>query len=490
MFEAVELNRSISKKAYKAREPDIRTQLLQLQGDLAAANIPVILIVSGVEGAGKSEVVNRLNEWLDTRGIETHAFWDETDEERERPNLWRFWRRLPARGQIGIMFGSWYTRPIVDRVFGTIDDANFERHLKRINDLEHTLTQDGALVVKFWFHVQSDTQRKRIRKKYKGRKGKSIEEKFAKHYDRFAAISEHAIRITDTGESPWYLIEAEDRYYRDIATGQSLIDVISNRLNAHHANVVAPVFLKPTQFDEPEAAITILDKVDLNKSIDGKAYWSELDKLQQRLRELSWEARNKGRSIVTVFEGWDAAGKGGAIRRITSAVDARLYRVISVAAPTDEEKAHHYLWRFWRQIPRSGYLTIYDRSWYGRVLVERVEGFAQGHEWQRSYREINEFEEQMTEHGIIVNKYWLHISADEQLARFKAREQVPWKQYKITDEDWRNRDRWDDYKAAINDMISKTSTANAPWHIVPANNKKYARIEVLRTLCDNLQSHL
>jgi polyphosphate kinase 2 (PPK2 family) len=186
----------------------------------------------------------------------------------------------------------------------------------------------------------------------------------------------------------------------------------------------------------------------------------------------------------------DAGGKGGAIRRITNAIDARLYQTIPIAAPTDEEKDHHYLWRFWRHIPRSGRVTVYDRSWYGRVLVERVEGFATEAEWKRAYLEINEFEEQLVESGIILFKFWMHIGQDEQLRRFKAREEVPYKQHKITDEDWRNREKWDQYKAAVNEMVIRTSTEYAPWELIPGNDKPYARIAVLQTICGGLRKAL
>lgn len=490
MFEVVELGRNISKSSFKKLEAEIRVELLELQRKIEAAKIPVILIVSGVEGAGKSDVVNRLNEWLDTRGIETYAFWDKTDEEAERPRMWRFWRAMPPRGKIGIMFGSWYTQPIVKRAYGEIDTPRLDRHLARINELERMLTRDGALIVKLWFHITRDTQSARIKDRFKGRRKKSLELRYSKHYDEFSAISEHTIRHTDTGEAPWHLIEAEDPRYRDIRAAQVLTDAINNRLHAYEAKGDAPKFEQSTTIDDPGAMTTILDRVDLSKSIETSEYRKKLDKQQKRLQELSWQARNQNRSVVSVFEGWDAGGKGGAIRRITAAIDARLYRVISVAAPTDEEKNHHYLWRFWRHIPRAGYFTIYDRSWYGRVLVERVEGFAEGHEWQRSFQEINDFESQLTESGIILNKYWLHISPEEQLRRFKEREQIPWKQHKITDEDWRNRDRWDDYTAAINDMIARTSTANAPWHLIPANDKRYARVQVIKTLCDSLEKSL
>jgi polyphosphate kinase 2 (PPK2 family) len=215
-----------------------------------------------------------------------------------------------------------------------------------------------------------------------------------------------------------------------------------------------------------------------------------LDEYQSQLNNLAWQAREARLFTVAVFEGWDAAGKGGAIRRVTQAVDARLYQAITVGAPTDEERAHHYLWRFWRHLPRAGFMTIYDRSWYGRVLVERVEGFARPDEWRRSYLEINDFEEQLVDHGVVLMKFWLHISKEEQLRRFREREQVAWKQHKITPEDWRNRERWDDYRLAVDEMVARTSTEYAPWDLVAANDKRFARIEVLRAFCTCLERAL
>ena len=234
----------------------------------------------------------------------------------------------------------------------------------------------------------------------------------------------------------------------------------------------------------------MLDHVDLEKTLDAGAYQSRLIKWQNKLNALAWQARKQQRSLVVIFEGWDAAGKGSTIRRITQAIDARLYKVISIAAPTDEEAAHHYLWRFWRHIPLAGYVSIYDRSWYGRVLVERAEQFAREDEWQRAYAEINHFERQLSEHGIILVKFWLHISPEEQYRRFKERESTPWKYYKITDEDWRNRDKWSEYKHAVNDMVAHTSTTLAPWHLIPANDKRLARVEVLKTICKALDAKL
>jgi len=488
MFEAAELGKKIGKQEYDREEPELHTRLLKAQRRLAETNIPVIVIVSGVEGAGKGEVVNCLNKWLDTRGIETSAFWEESDEEAERPAYWRFWRRLPGRGTIGIMFGSWYTRPIIDFVYGRIDNPEYERQLHRINEFEHMLTQDDGLIVKFWFHLSRKDQQKRLELDKKEGRPSPILKKFSKRYTEFEHASEHALRLTDQGECPWHLVEAENRHYRDLTVGRILLESLESRLAGIETPAQAPAV--ESHELEQDRENTILDHVELDRTITDKNYHRTLKKHQRELYGATWKAKKKQRSVIAVFEGWDAAGKGGAIRRLTAAMDARLYKVISVAAPTDEEKAHHYLWRFWRHLPRAGYVTIYDRSWYGRVLVERVEGFAAPSEWQRAYQEINDFEEQLHEHGIILVKFWLQIDADEQLRRFQEREKTPWKEYKITDEDWRNREKWDDYRDAVNDMVAHTSTEYAPWNLIPANDKKLARVEVVKTVSRRIRNAL
>ena len=501
MFEAAELGRKLSKKEFQTIEPDLHTRLLDAQQLLKKSNTSVIIIVSGVEGAGKGEVVNRLSEWLDTRDINTTAFWEETDEQRLRPDYWRFWRTLPARGTMGIMFGSWYTRPIIERVFGKIDDGDFEQALRRIVEFERMLVQDGALIIKFWFHMPKHEVEKQVKKdqgipEMKIRKSPLLQ-KFSKQYDAFASVSERAIRISDKGQSPWHLIEATDRRYRDITVGQILLNAMEAKLGQEKQTeedyeTRGREEIQVTHLtDNLEAnKLTILDHVDLTKTLTNKQYDEELEHYQGKLFDLAWKAHHQKKSVVAVFEGWDASGKGGAIRRVTRALDARLYRVLSVAAPTDEEKAHQYLWRFWRHIPLAGYFSIYDRSWYGRVLVERVEGFAREEEWKRSFSEINHFEEQLCESGIVMLKFWIHLGKDEQLKRFKEREKTPWKMHKITDEDWRNRERWDDYKEAVNDMVAHTSTEFAPWTLIPGNDKKVARVEIIKTLCEAMEKNL
>ncbi len=486
MFEAVELGRKVTKTEFEGEERGLRTELLALQRRLRETPVAVLVLVAGVVGAGRSQVVNRLNEWLDARGVQTHGFWEETDEERERPEYWRFWRRLPPRSSIGIMFGSWYTQPIIRRTLGEIEQAEFERRLARVAGFERMLRRDGMLILKFWFHISEQTQGKRLQKKRgKGFRSRPLDRKFAKRYGDFTAVAQRAIRITDTGDCPWHLVEAANRRYRDLAVGRTLRAALKARLDRPAAP--DPAAAEPAA---SAASVTVLDRVDLSPVLEVDAYHRALRKHQRRLGKLAWAMREKGLSTVAVFEGWDAGGKGGAIRRATWAIDARLYRVVSIAAPSDEERAQHYLWRFWRHLPGAGYIAIYDRSWYGRVLVERVEGFAAPEEWRRAYQEINDFEEQLAEHGILLAKFWVHISPEEQLRRFREREKLPWKQHKITDEDWRNREKWADYKAAVSDMVTRTSTARAPWHLIPGDSKRFARVEVLKTLCRGMEARL
>jgi polyphosphate:AMP phosphotransferase len=494
MFEAAKLGRKVSKEFFKEQVPSLRTALLDAQARLKATRTSVVVLVAGVEGAGKGEVVNRLNDWLDTRGLQVHAFWDHSDEETARPRYWRFWRALPSRGEIAILFGGWYLEPIEHRFHGRCSDAEIDEELARIRQFERMLIEDGALVVKFWFHLSEGEEKKRLKELARDDRSRwkmlPDKAKFSEQYSSFEQIAERILRHTDTGIAPWYVIEASDRRYRDLAVGQTLLRALEARLEHPEPAQATPISTAPSLPMTPEAQVTLIDRLDLDKRIDPEDYDRQYRQLRDALNERAWAAYKAGRSTVMVFEGVDAAGKGGAIRRITSGLDARLYRTITVAAPTDEERAHHYLWRFWRHVPRHGYITVYDRSWYGRVLVERVEGFASPAEWQRAYNEINGFEEQLTENGVIVLKFWLQITPEEQLARFRAREDTPYKQHKITEEDWRNRERWEDYKLAVNEMAIRTSTEYAPWHLIAGNDKRSARIEVLKTVVRRMDEAL
>jgi polyphosphate:AMP phosphotransferase len=496
MFATAKIGRSLSKASFNASVPDLRTQLLDAQIAIRESNIPVYVIIAGMEGAGKGEVVNALDEWMDARGVNVYAFWDESDEEKYRPKAWRFWRAMPRRGDIGVFFGGWYQQAIEQGFTGKWTGADLDQYMRKIRELERMLIHDGAVIVKCWYHFSEKDQRERLkslarsdRSRWKMLPKKS---KFGRQYQRFEEVADRVIRATDIGRAPWHIIEATNPRYRDMTTGRILLNAMQEALaqspeDEHKLNDAPSNRTEDLLPNAPEAQITLLDRVDLSQTISRKDYKKKLKILQAELNDLAWRAYAAKISTVLVFEGVDAAGKGGAIRRVTQAVDSRLREVISIAAPTDEENAHHYLWRFWRHVPRGGRMTVFDRSWYGRVLVERVEGFTSRANWARAYLEINEFEEQLTNAGVVVQKFWLQISKEEQLARFEARKLTPYKRYKITDEDWRNREKWDEYRDAINEMLERTSANHAPWNLIAGNDKRFARIQVLEIVTDALR---
>ena len=492
MFESAEIGHKIDKNLYKVEEPVLREALLDIQYELKErGEFPVIILINGVDGAGKGETVNLLNEWMDPRLISTHAFGKTSDEERERPRMWRYWRALPAKGRIGILFGSWYTDPIVGRVTGELKSSELDHQIDEIVRFEKMLAHEGVVLLKFWFHLSKDKQEKRLKQLEKDPKTRwrvtDQDWDNFKSYDKFSRISEHTIRETSTGEAPWVVVEGEDANYRSLTVGKLLLREIRKHLDLgaikNDVSEVAPLL-------PPIDNLQLLDTLKLDQEYSKKDYEQELEKLQGRLNLLTRHPDFNKHSIIAVFEGNDAAGKGGSVRRITAAIDARQYSIIPVAAPTEEERVQPYLWRFWRHVPRKGRISIFDRSWYGRVLVERVEGFCREADWMRAYSEINDFEEQLVENGAIIVKFWLAISQDEQLKRFKLREEIGFKRFKITEEDWRNRDKWGAYVHAVSDMVERTSTDIAPWTLVEANNKYYARIKIMKTLCDAIEKVL
>ncbi len=485
MFEAAELGQRVAKPEYEREVEGLRQRLLAAQQRLRHAGFPVVLVVGGVDGAGKGETVNTLLEWMDPRYIDTFALSASSDEERERPPMWRFWRALPPAGRIGIFFGGWHSAPIVDRVYGTIKKVEMERRLARVNGFERLLVDDGTLLVKYWMHLSKDRQKKRLRSLQADPATRwrvtPLDWKHFALYDRFRKVSSQALRVTSTADAPWTIVEASDRRFQLLTVGRTLAD----RLEAQLERVDGANSSRSVAVSAPLAgpgARTILSTVDLTRRLDPDDYDRKLEKERGRLNTVARRAAAKGVSTIVVMEGVDAAGKGGAIRRVASALDARMFSVIPIAAPTEEERRHPYLWRFWCHLPRAGRMTIFDRSWYGRVLVERVEGFCSDPEWQRAYSEIDDFEQQLVAHGTVIVKLWLQISQDEQLRRFRERETIAWKQFKITDEDWRNRERWPLYEQAVNDMIERTSTEVAPWTIVESEDKRYARIKTLETI--------
>jgi AMP-polyphosphate phosphotransferase len=492
MFQSAELGHEVSKKDYGAQVPALREALLQAQMELGERrHFPVILVLAGIEGAGKGETLHILNEWMDPRFIETHALGLPSDEERERPAMWRYWRRLPPKGKIGIFLGSWYTLPILEHGFGQSGHAELDQAMDRILRFERMLADEGVLLLKVWLHLSKEAQKERFKslERSKATRWRVTPDDWHQHehYDSIRRAAEHALRQTSTADAPWLVVEGRDSRYRHLSVGQALLAALQQRLTAEppaHSRHPAPPALSAIN------GLSLLRSLDLSQQINKNDYKKQLEKYQGRLNLLLRRKKFAERSLVLVFEGFDAAGKGGSIRRITAALDARHYHIVPIAAPSDEERAQPYLWRFWRHLPRKGRVVIFDRSWYGRVLVERVEGLCSESDWLRAYGEINDFEEQLVRGGAIVAKFFLTIDKDEQLRRFEAREKTPFKTFKITAGDWRNREKWDDYEQAVCDMVDRTSSDIAPWTLVEANDKRFARIKVLKTLCEHLNAEL
>jgi polyphosphate:AMP phosphotransferase len=490
MFESAELGHKIDKATFDAEVPKLREALLDAQTELAKlAKFPVIILIGGLDGAGRGETVNLLNEWMDPRLVQTHGMGDPSDEELDRPMMWRFWRALPPKGRTGVFLGSWYTWPILNHVTGRTTTADLDQSLERAKRLERMLVDEGALILKFWLHLSKEQQEKRLHDLEKEPQTRwRVTSRDWEHfalYDKFRVVHESVIRHTSTADAPWSIVEGVNSRYRSMTVGKVILDAIRKRLDQDGAK---PLEVRAPPLSHSLDQLNVIKTLDLTQRIDKKTFQVELEKYQGKLALLTRSPKFKDLTVIAMFEGNDAAGKGGAIRRITSALDARFFTVIPVAAPTEEERAQPYLWRFWRHIPRRARVTIFDRSWYGRVLVERVEGYCSKADWMRAYGEINDFEAQLVRHNIVVVKFWLTISKDEQLNRFKEREKIGFKRFKITEEDWRNREKWNEYEEAVCDMVDRTSTDIAPWTLVEANDKNFARIKILKTLCQQIEA--
>jgi len=409
MFESAELGHKIDKATYEAEVPKLREALLDAQFELAQkAKFPVIILIGGVDGAGRGETVNLLNEWMDPRYVQTHGMGDPSDEELDRPMMWRFWRALPPKGKVGVFLGSWYTWPILNRVHGVTKSAELDQSLERAKRLEKMLTDEGALIIKFWLHLSKEKQQARLKLLENNPKTRwRVTKRDWEHYDlynKFLSVHESVIRHTSTAEAPWIIVEGAEAHYRSLTVGKVILEAIRKRL-AEESSKKKPVEAQAPPLLPSIDNMHILKALDLTQKVEKKKFQEELEKYQGKLALLTRNPKFRDITVVAVFEGNDAAGKGGSIRRITSAVDARQYQVVPIAAPTEEERAQPYLWRFWRHIPRKGRVTIFDRSWYGRVLVERVEGFCSPTDWMRAYHEINDFEAQLVRHNIVVVKF-------------------------------------------------------------------------------------
>ena len=492
MFESAEIGHKVGKHEFREGEEKLRTALLDVQYRLLESKaFSVVVLVDGVEGAGKGDTVNLLNKWLDPRHVEVRAFDRPSSDEAERPYMWRFWRVLPPAGKWCVVFGDWYGSVLAEHVAKKVDEAAFLGRLDDINRFEAMLSRENVLLVKLWFHLSKAAQKRRFDTLSADDKTRwrVTDEDWAAHqrYDRTREIAARMLHATDSGEAPWTVVDSENANYRSLFTGRTLLDAVTRRIELARPSIQPPA--QRQELPPLSDRRTFLDTLELDRKCSRKEYDDQLEQLQGRLARLTRDKAFGRRSLVLVFEGMDAAGKGGAIRRVTAALDARHYRVYPIAAPTDEEAARPYLWRFWRHAPRQGKTVIFDRSWYGRVLVERVEGFAAEADWMRAYGEINDFERSLADAGAVIVKFWLAISSDEQLRRFRERETEAHKRFKITPDDWRNRHNWAAYEEAVADMIERTGGEH-PWTVVEADNKHFARIKVLRTICERLEQAL
>ena len=493
MLEKIDLSKKVDKKTYRRVMDEAEEKLGLLQRECKDAGIPVILVFEGMGAAGKGVQINRLIQALDPRGFDVYACDRPTEDEQMRPFLWRYWTKTPAKGRIAVFDRSWYRSVQVDRFDGLTREDKLGDAYQDILSFEKQLCDDGTVIMKFFLYIDKDEQKKRF-KKLEGSKETSwrvTEEDWNrnKDFDRYLKMNEEMLEKTDTDYAPWVIIEAVDKDYAALKIVSTVMDRLEYELEHRR-----PEDEKTAQRQESKTRERfkngVLSGIDLSKSLTEEEYKTRLKKLQKRLAELHSELYRLRIPVVIGFEGWDAGGKGGAIKRLTSNLDPRGYRVNPTAAPNDIEKVHHYLWRFWNSVPKAGHIAIFDRTWYGRVMVERIEGFCSEAEWRRAYQEINEMESHMANAGAVVLKFWLHIDKDEQERRFRERQANPAKQWKITDEDWRNREKWDQYEEAVNEMLIRTSTTYAPWIVVEGNDKRYARVKVLQTVVDALEKKI
>ncbi len=503
MLDQIDLAKSLEKDEYKAIMPELEQRLGLLQREARELNLPMMIVFEGWDAAGKGTMINRLIQTLDPRGFVVHSINAPTEGERLRPFLWRFWIKTPAKGRIAVFDRSWYGRVLVERIDKLVKKADWTRSYQEISSFERQLTNEGTLIIKFFLHISKEEQRKRFEKLEESKTTSwKVNKEDWRHHDQYAEYRdsvEEMLAKTDTSFAPWTVVEAHDKRFATVKVFKTVIDSIEAKIQqvtmaqqvaAAMADGVAKPAEKPTSEALSTLGASILKKVDLSVTLTEEEYEQTLKVCQKRMFELEHEIYLKRIPVVILYEGWDAAGKGGNIRRLTQSMDPRGYEVLPVAAPNDIEKAHHYLWRFWMAFPKAGHITIFDRTWYGRVLVERIEGFCKEEAWRRAYQEINEMEEHIANFGAVIVKFWMHISQDEQLRRFEARQQDPNKQWKITEEDWRNREKWGVYEAAVDEMLFRTSTAYAPWTIVEANSKYYARIKTLHTVIHAIEGKL
>ncbi|MGB3695441.1 MAG: polyphosphate:AMP phosphotransferase [Spirulinaceae cyanobacterium] len=493
MLDNLDLTLSLDQDSYKSQINDLMRQLRMLQMACWEKKLPVIVVLEGWTAAGKGSLVKKIVNYMDARGFEVHPILPPTPQEQQYPFLWRFWGKIPPQGKIGFFYHSWYSHVWEDRLLGKLPEARAAEVFAQINAFEKNLAADGVAIAKFCLHLSHKELKKRL-KKYAANELNSWRVRpedwqQAKRYQEYFDLAEEMLLKTNTKFAPWNPIASDCNRWAKVKVLSQLVTILKKALE-EKSSLFPGMSSTPTLILKGKTKYNRLEQVDLSKKLTKESYQEQLRKAQIELRSLQRSIHQAKIPVLVLFEGWDASGKGGAIKRLSAILDPRNYQVSTFAAPTDEEKQYHYLWRFWRRLPPAGTIGIFDRSWYGRVLVERVEGLANVAQWSRAYEEINQFEQQLTSRGYVLVKFWLHLSSQEQLKRFEQRRQDPLKQYKLTEEDWRNREKWHLYEGAINQAIEATDTPHAPWTVVPADDKYYARVETISTVIKAIQGKL
>ncbi len=492
MLNSIDFTHRMTDVEYRLETKSVRSELANLQHRMKDNKLPVIVLFEGWDSSGKGSMIASMIQTLDPRFFKVYNTKDPTEEELRYPFLWRHWKRTPERGKMAIFDESWYPEVSRAQIESNLSVKEAHRRMDSINTFERQLAQDGYLIIKFFLHISRKEQAKRHQKLMDDKNTRwrvTERDKFRnKHYNKYFAVYDDMLERTNTVFAPWHVIGAHERRSAMNEIYQIIVDSIRAALD--EPKIIAPSEYQSQLQTFPLVKRPTLDQIALNRSIEDSKYRAILKQEQKKLAKLHNVLYRKRIPVVIAYEGWDAAGKGGNIKRLTSALDPRGYEVVPIASPTPIEKAHQHLWRFWQNLPKDGHITVFDRTWYGRVMVERLEGFCTEEEWKRAYQEINEFEHELENWGAILIKFWLHIDSDEQLRRFTERQNTPEKQWKITDEDWRNREKWDLYETCVNDMIRLTSTEYAPWTIVESQDKKFGRIKAIQTLNDAIQSRI
>lgn len=484
MLEKTDLSKSIDEDTFKKEITPLYPRLGVLQRELWDRRVPIIIVVEGWNASGITMVVSEIIQYLDPRGFALHSIGSPNDDERARPLLWRFWTRTPARGRMALFARSWYSRSLAEQVSGIDWRSRIRRSIADINTFERQLSDDGAVIIKFFLHISKEEQKKRLSEREKDALTSWMitqgDWDFHSHYDDYLPIIEEYLDGTDTPHAPWTVIGATDGFYTRLKVYSVMIRQLEKRYRESekrgrekkHRDIRKPPRTRVERVADPPEHYTRGE------------YESALSRSQDEVRDIQYWLYKRKIPLMIVYEGWDAAGKGGSIMRLVHSMNPRGYDVVPVSRPDQTEADHHYLWRFYRRFPPAGHITIFDRSWYGRVLVERIEGYCAEQEWKRAYREINEMEQSYVEQGGGLVKFWLEISRDEQHRRFMARQNDSLKEWKMTDEDWRNRGKWREYDEAVDEMLARTSTSTAPWTVIESDDKYYARLKALRTVIE------